>query len=60
MILFALIKRILISLVPILVFYFLNKLGKEKYLKKNNHLSDLDSATDIKKSKSKIVEGDIV
>lgn len=47
----SLIRKILLTLVPLVLFYLLKK-GKKKDIKKKSSLSDFD--------KSKIVEGEIV
>lgn len=46
------IKKILLFLAPLFLFYFLKKIGKRGKPKRKSHLSDFD--------KEKIVEGDIV
>ena len=51
MIPFAILGRILLSLVPLALFYLLRKMGKEQP-KQKSHLSDFE--------KSRIVEGEIV
>ena len=51
MIPFAILGRILLSLVPLALFYLLRKMGKEQP-KQKSHLSDFE--------KSLIVEGEIV
>jgi len=53
MIPFALIRRILISIAPLALFYLLKKVARNQHLPKSKpHSSDFD--------KSKIVEGEIV
>ncbi|MEK7186708.1 MAG: hypothetical protein AAB690_00055 [Patescibacteria group bacterium] len=52
MIQFFVIRKILLSLVPLFLFYLLRKIGKREQPKRKSHLSDFD--------KEKIVEGDIV
>lgn len=52
MIPFIVIRKILLSLVPLFFFYLLRKIGKRGEPKKKSHLSDFD--------KEKIVEGEIV
>ena len=52
MIQFIVIKKILLFLAPLFLFYLLRKIGKREQPKKKSHLSDSD--------KEKIVEGDIV
>ena len=51
MIQFIIIKKVLLSLVPLILFYLLGKMGR-KQLKRKSHLSELD--------KSQIIEGEIV
>ena len=52
MIPFVIIRKILLSLVPPLLFYLLRKMRKEQQPKIKSHLSNFD--------KVKIVEGEIV
>ena len=52
MIQIIIIRKVLLSLVPLILFYLLRKMGKRENLKKKSHLSEFD--------KSKIVEGEIV
>ena len=52
MIQFIIIKKILLFLVPIFLFYFLRKMGKGEQPKRKSHLPDFD--------KEKIVDGEIV
>ena len=52
MIPFVIIRKILLFLAPIFLFYFLRKMGKRVQPKRKSHLSDFD--------KEKIVEGEIV
>ena len=47
----AILRKILLSLVPLALFYLLRKMGKEQP-KQKSHLSDFE--------KSRIVEGEIV
>ncbi|OGH17715.1 MAG: hypothetical protein A3C22_02655 [Candidatus Levybacteria bacterium RIFCSPHIGHO2_02_FULL_37_10] len=49
---FIIIKKILLFLIPIFLFYFLRKMGKRKQSKKKSRLNGFD--------KSKIVEGEII
>lgn len=51
MIQFIILKKILLSLAPLIIFYLLRKIGK-KESKRKFHLTDF--------SKEKIVEGEIV
>ena len=46
------IKKLLLFLAPIFLFYFLRKMGKRENLKKKSHLSEFD--------KGNIIEGEIV
>lgn len=53
MIPFAILRKILVSLVPLALFYLLRKVGREQHLpKEKSHSSGFD--------KSQIVEGEIV
>ena len=52
MIQIIIIRKVLLSLVPLILFYLLRKMGKRENLKKKSHLFDFD--------KEKIVEGEIV
>lgn len=52
MIQFIIIKKILLFLAPMFLFYFLRKMGKGRQLGRKSKLSDFD--------KSQIVEGEIV
>ena len=52
MIQFIIIRKVLLSLVPLLLFYLLRKMGNKQQLKRKSHLSEFD--------KEKIVEGEIV
>ena len=52
MIQFIIIKKILLFLAPLVLFYIFKKIGKSELLKKKSHLSDFN--------KSQIVEGEIV
>ena len=60
MIQFIIIRRILLSLAPIFLFYLLRKMGKERQPKKKSQLSDVDPSTGLRTSKSQIVEGEII
>ncbi len=51
MIQFIIIRKVLLSLVPLILFYLLRKMGN-KQPKRKSHLSEFD--------KSQIVEGEIV
>ena len=48
----AILRKILLSLVPLVLFYLLRRMTKEQLLKRKSHLHDFD--------KSQIVEGEIV
>lgn len=50
MIPFIIIRKIFLSLIPLVLFYFLRKMGKES--QKKSHLPDFE--------KEKIIEGEIV
>ena len=52
MIQFIIIKKILLFLTPIFLFYFLRKMGKRKQFKRKSYLSNFD--------KEKIIDGEIV
>jgi len=54
------IKKLLLFLAPIFLFYLLRKMGKRENLKKKSHLSEFDPSTPLRASKSHIVEGEIV
>ena len=51
MIQFFIIRKVFLSLVPLILFYLLGKMGR-KQLKKKSYLSELD--------KNQIIEGEIV
>jgi hypothetical protein len=52
MIPFIIIRKVLLSLVPLILFYLLRKIGNKRQPKRKSHLSEFD--------KSQIVEGEIV
>ena len=52
MIQIIIIRKVLLSLVPLILFYLLRKMGKRENLKKKSHLSEFD--------KGNIIEGEIV
>ncbi len=52
MIPFVIIRKIFLSLLPLVIFYVLRKMGKREQPKRKSHLSDFD--------KNQIVEGEIV
>jgi len=52
MIQFIIIKKILLFLAPIFLFYFLRKMGKREQSKRKSYLSNFD--------KEKIIDGEIV
>lgn len=52
MIQFIIIRKILLSLVPLILFHLFRKMGNKQQLKRKSHLSEFD--------KEKIVEGEIV
>ena len=60
MIPFVIIRKIFLSIVPLVLFYFLRKMVKNKEPKRRSHLSDFDPSTPLRASKSQIVEGEIV
>lgn len=60
MIPFIIIRKILLSLVPLFLFYLLRKMGKEPRPNRKSHLPDFDPSTELRASKSQIVEGEIV
>lgn len=61
MIAFALIRKILMSIAPLALFYLLRKVAKDQHIpKRKSHLSDFDPSTSPRASKSQIVEGEIV
>ncbi len=60
MIPFVIIRKILFSLVPVILFYLLRKMGKREQPKKKSHLSDFDPSTPLRASKSNFVEGEII
>ncbi len=61
MILFTLIRKILVPLVPLVLFYLFRKISRKQHLpKKKSHSPDFDPSAEFMASKSKIVEGEIV
>ncbi len=60
MIQFIIIRKILLSLVPLVLFYLLRKMGKERQPKRKSHLSDFDPSTGLWASKSQIIDGEII
>ncbi|OGE19066.1 hypothetical protein A3D83_00010 [Candidatus Daviesbacteria bacterium RIFCSPHIGHO2_02_FULL_41_10] len=52
MIQIIIIRKVLLYLVPLILFYLLRKMGKREQSKRKSHLFDFD--------KEKIVEGEIV
>lgn len=52
MIPFVIIRKILLSLLPLAIFYLLRKMRKDQHPKRKSHLSDFD--------KNQIVEGEVV
>ena len=56
---FSILRKILLALAPLALFYFLKK-GTKNDFKKKSSLSDFDPSTPLRASKSKIVEGEIV
>lgn len=57
----TLIRKILVSIAPLALFYLLRKVAKTQSLpKKKSHSSDFDPSAELRASKSKIVEGEIV
>jgi len=56
---FLILRKIIIALVPLVLFYLLKK-GTKRDSKKKSFLLDFDPSTPLRASKSKIVEGEIV
>lgn len=56
----VIIRKILLSFAPMVLFYLLRKMRKEQQPKIKSHLSDFDPSAPLRASKSKIVEGEIV
>ncbi len=56
---FLILRKIIIALAPLALFYLLKKREK-KDSKKKSSLLDFDPSTPLRASKSKIVEGEIV
>jgi len=57
----VLIRKILVSIAPMALFYLLRKVAKTQSLpKKKSRSSNFDPSTPLRASKSKIVEGEIV
>ena len=54
------IKKILLTLVPLILFYLFKKMIKNQEPKKGSQLPEFDPSTGLRASKSKIVEGEIV
>jgi len=59
MIPFSFFRKILLTLVPLALFYIMKKREK-KDSKKKSSILDFDPSTPLRASKSKIVEGEIV
>ncbi|KKU02468.1 MAG: hypothetical protein UX52_C0002G0073 [Candidatus Amesbacteria bacterium GW2011_GWA1_46_35] len=61
MIAFALIRKILVSIAPLALFYLLRKVARNQHVpKRKTHSSGFDPSTPLRASMSKIVEGEIV
>ena len=60
MIPFVIIRKIFLSIVPLVLFYLFKKMMKNQEPKKGSRLPDFDPSTPLRASKSKIVEGEIV
>ncbi len=61
MLLLGIIKRVLLPLVPLVLFYLLRKVAKGQHVPKRKfHPSDFDPSTPLRASKSQIEEGEIV
>ena len=60
MIPFVIIRKIFLSIVPLVLFYLFKKMIKNQEPKKGSHLPDFDPSTPLRASKNKIVEGEIV
>ena len=61
MLLLGIIRRVLLPLVPLVLFYILRKVVKKQQLpKRKSHTAGFDPSTPLRASKSKIVEGEIV
>lgn len=60
MIPFIIIKKILLSLAPLVLFYLLRKMGNKQKPKRKSHLSEFDPSTPLRASKDKIVEGEVI
>ena len=60
MIQFIIIRKIFLSIVPLVLFYLLRKMFNKQQPKGKSHLSEFDPSTGLRASKSQIVEGEIV
>jgi hypothetical protein len=60
MIPFVIIRKIFLSIAPLVLFYLFKKMVKNKKPKKGSQLSDFNPSTPLRASKSQIVEGEIV
>ncbi len=60
MIPFVIIRKIFLSIVPLVLFYILRKMIKNQEPKQGSHLPDSDPSTGFRVSKSQIIEGEIV
>ena len=61
MIPFILIRKILVSLAPLALFYLLRKVaGEQQSPKRKSQSSSFDPSTELRAGKSQIVEGEIV
>lgn len=57
---FVIIRKIFLSIVPLVLFYLFRKMIKNQKPKGRSHLSGFDPSTSLRASKEKIVEGEIV
>ena len=61
MIAFALIRKMLVSIAPLALFFILRNVAKGQHLpKRKSHTAGFDPSTPLRASTSKIVEGEIV
>lgn len=61
MLLLNIIKKLILSILPLLFFYILKiVVNRQQILKKQTHIVDADPAVDFRASKSRIEEAEIV
>lgn len=61
MLLLGIIRRVLLPLVPLVLFYLLRKVVKKQQLpKRKSHKAGFDPSTGLRASKNRVVNGEIV